>query len=633
MDEEFVMHPAIVDMLSWGTSWNVPRIGHHSGNPGQEPPPIGGGPGAGPFSLRVCLCSSLFLFSPPSFTVLGDRDQSEFAPIHSSSSHEPMSLHQTVSLALELDSRGDHREAYYEYQRALIKILNSLQDSPSGVKGQELFTLAQNCLDRLKDLAGTVSCGDKAGGPEEDDYYLQFASEPSSRRVSGRGHPLPSSSVPTAGVISPVRASSLDNRITPRGSPIKYPSSYATASSASAQRTGATSLPQSTTENVNLNLSAFRRAHESELVARQKEKTERLLRARASPLARNEEFVSDLLRRRQNLLSTFNERLGEVYASLSARATNIRNGIEAELRRRGIRSSLQELALRGPVEVAIIEPILEVLASPTDPIGQLVRDFVQRCRQQLRQHPDLDRIFDEISLVEHHLVDLIIQTADEEQTSHANEESSDLSDPSLRASVRISIQNFFFSTPLAPALVSALHQQSLGPGEEKPSETILLEGAWCDLFATLKVRTKLQLPRSRSLDAFPIRDAGIYTRAVDELRAISTHWTPYEKLLCLMRSCNSICQAIDEYRREPIDGDRLSGLTDDASPTASSSVGSEDLLLLASYVIVRAAIPDLSSQLVFISRLIPEELIRGEAGYVLATIQTSLDYALSQLGP
>lgn len=541
-------------------------------------------------------------------------------------------LHRTVSLALELDSKGDHQAAYYEYRRALINILSGLHDSSSGTTNRhELFTLAQNCLDRLKELVSNVNYEERPTSPDEDDYYLQFASEPSSRRVSGRGCPLPCPALSTSA--APTRAGSLDSRLPPGGSPIKYSSTHTMTGSVGSQRMMVPGPLQSTAENVNLNLSAFRRAHESELVARQKEKTERLLRARASPLARNEEFVSDLLRRRQNLLSTFNERLSEVYASLSARASNIRNSIEAELRRRGIRSSLQELALRGPIEIAIIEPILEVLASPTDPIGHLVRDFVQRCRQQLRQHPDLDRIFDEISLVEHHLVDLIIQTADDEQMSHANEETSDLSDPSLRASVRISIQSFFFSTPLAPALLTVLHQQSLGQGGERMPETILLEGAWCDLFSTLKVRTKLQLPRSRPLDAFPIREAGIYTRAVDELRAISTYWTPYEKLLCLMRCCNSICQAVDDYRREPIDGDRLGGLTDDAPSATSSSVGSEDLLLLAAYVIVRAAIPDLSSQLLFISRLIPEELIRGEAGYVLATMQTSLDYALSRLRP
>lgn len=56
--------------------------------------------------------------------------------------------------------------------------------------------------------------------------------------------------------------------------------------------------------------------------------------------------------------------------------------------------------------------------------------------------------------------------------------------------------------------------------------------------------------------------------------------------------------------------------------------GSEDLLLLSAYVLVRSHVPDLSSQLMFISELVPEELVRGEAGYVLATMQTSLDYIL-----
>ncbi len=47
---------------------------------------------------------------------------------------------------------------------------------------------------------------------------------------------------------------------------------------------------------------------------------------------------------------------------------------------------------------------------------------------------------------------------------------------------------------------------------------------------------------------------------------------------------------------------------------------------MMAYVLVACNIPDMYSQMAFITAFVPEEAIRGESGYVLATIQTSMDH-------
>ncbi|MBN8091252.1 hypothetical protein, partial [Vibrio vulnificus] len=76
----------------------------------------------------------------------------------------------------------------------------------------------------------------------------------------------------------------------------------------------------------------------------------------------------------------------------------------------------------------------------------------------------------------------------------------------------------------------------------------------------------------------------------------------------LLRACDLICAALEEEAG----GDAL--------------IGSEDLVLLLSYALVRAQVFDISAQFAFVSELLPEPLLRGQAGYVLATLQTCIDF-------
>jgi archaellum component FlaC len=452
------------------------------------------------------------------------------------------------------------------------------------------FQLAKNCFERMQELVKEWPSTSKACSGDESDY-LQFASTASSRRASGgtggqqqHHHHHQSQSQPTT-------------TARPETPPLKSaPCPYR-------------ALPPVSAENANLSLSALRKVHETQLVAKQREKTERVLRARASSLTQNEEYVSNLLQRRQQLYSTVNEKINEVLHSISSRATDIKNTIETERRRKSIKNAVQEINRKGQ-DFAVIESLLDLLTSKSDPIAILVRDFVRRSRQMLRKAAietdptdTLEKVLEEIQVVEYHLIELL------------RENFEDLRDPGLSLSIKLSIQQFFFSTTLFPAIMLQIRRSCEIQDNEIRDKFI--ESSWEELFEKLKVSGKMQLPRERTLDAFPIHDPGIYSRAIEELRSVSVMNTPFSKLLCMTRACNSICQAVDERR-------------DSTTIEDEGSLGSEDLLLLTAYVLVRANVPDLASQLTFISKLVPEEVIRGEAGYVLATMQTALEYALGQ---
>ena len=490
-------------------------------------------------------------------------------------------------------------------------ILNILQD-PTSLKSDaqllhELFSVAQNCFHRMQELAQYITKQSHfSDSSDNEGDYLQFASQPSSRRASkecplnkmiGRIQNLPICSAASDGS---QKLPASPNKPLAKTVEASRPTSYPTASP-------------------DFNLSILRKAHESELVAKEREKAQRILRARANALVRNEEYVTDLLKRRQNLLATFNEKISEVFSSIAAQAIVIKSSIDMDNRKKIIKTLVAEMSQKDQ-DLMVLTPLVEMLAVQTNTLSLLVREFMNRCRQQLimaSQQADptmlVNKVLDEINIVEHHIVELIIQNFD------------DLKDPSMKASVRISVQNYLFTTALSPAIQSLLSKSS--SLREGDLSTCFINCSWQELFEKLGICGKLQLPRDKNLDAFPIRDAGIYGRAIEDLRCISAHLTPYEKLGCLMKCCNSICQAVEDYNRESItitENERFI-TTDDAS------LGSEELLLLCAYVIVRAHVPNLPSQLQFINKLIPEELVRGEAGYVLATMQTSLDYAISRL--
>ena len=119
------------------------------------------------------------------------------------------------------------------------------------------------------------------------------------------------------------------------------------------------------------------------------------------------------------------------------------------------------------------------------------------------------------------------------------------------------------------------------------------------LYSILNVPEKYRLSTSK------------YEAAINELRYAASLKCPTLKTMSIVKVCDLICSAIEKMKIE------------------EESIGSEDLVLLLSWVIVQAQIPNMISFFDIVSQFLPEELIRGQAGYVLATIQTCLDYIKS----
>lgn len=454
-----------------------------------------------------------------------------------------------------------------------------------------------------------------------DDGYLRFA--------ENRGPPP----VPVA----------LDQRRPGSASPTPPPSHRAPPPSIKTARpataaSAATSASASPTRAL-LSLSALRKNHESQLVAKQMAKSHQILQmlqtsgGGGTPLVPNEEYVSRLLLRRQMLQNKLNEKVLDIFQGIASKAAGLKNTIEMERRRRSIRSLLAQAQARGQ-DVEIVEPLMELFTSRSDPLAALLRELISRSRGLLQMaavqdegaaNTTLDRVLDEIGMAEYQLLDVLRDQYEE------------LQEEGLELALKLTLQQYLFSSALSTALLSQIRRRCAE--EDQRILQCFVSGGWEDLFARLKIRGKLQLPRDRPLDAFPIGDSGIYGRAVEEFRLLSIESTPGAKLTALTRGCTAICQAIDDYRRDgggprpPSPQDEQPGESGGigGGGSAASALGSEDLLLLVAYCLVRAQIPDLASQLLFVSRLVPEEMVRGEAGYVLATVQTSLDYALSQL--
>lgn len=106
-----------------------------------------------------------------------------------------------------------------------------------------------------------------------------------------------------------------------------------------------------------------------------------------------------------------------------------------------------------------------------------------------------------------------------------------------------------------------------------------------------------------------------YIDSIKALKDVSTVRVPVEKLNCLVRAIEFVCTAVSVFSKT----------LGKSSSDIDCAIGSEDLVLLCQYIIIRASVPFFFSELSFISEFIPENYIMGEEGYVLATFQSALE--------
>jgi len=107
-----------------------------------------------------------------------------------------------------------------------------------------------------------------------------------------------------------------------------------------------------------------------------------------------------------------------------------------------------------------------------------------------------------------------------------------------------------------------------------------------------------------------------YKCAVEELRKITSYSSPLDKLECIVLTTKLICQCVADYWIKK-------------GESEAPSIGCDDILPILSYVIVRAALPQLVSECHAMEEFIQESYLLGEEGYCLTTLATALAYSLS----
>lgn len=298
----------------------------------------------------------------------------------------------------------------------------------------------------------------------------------------------------------------------------------------------------------------------------------------------NLQMISDLLTQRQDAI---NEKL---FSLFDIKSKDFNSRVDDDIWRRTLKISIS--TSNGDF-MQPIGPIVGLLSHPSHPISQISRDFVIRLKQ-LTYDENYEKTSKQISKEYHqfsfHMIKLLRHNYEEE-----------LSDDSLELALQISIENFLFSH--LPALGTGIHEIFLKAKEKEDTNflQLLCKLSWSNfdqedsLYSILNVPAKYRLSTSK------------YEAAINEFRYAASLKCPTLKTMSIVKVCDLICSAIEKSSDE-------------------ESIGSEDLVLLLSWVIVQAQIPNMISFFDIISQFLPEELIRGQAGYVLATIQTCLDY-------
>ena len=110
-----------------------------------------------------------------------------------------------------------------------------------------------------------------------------------------------------------------------------------------------------------------------------------------------------------------------------------------------------------------------------------------------------------------------------------------------------------------------------------------------------------------------------YSAAINRLRLLTDQSSLSEKVSGLNESSRLIISGIEEYQSQR-------NLKD-----TSSSVGTDDLLPIVCFTVLRSCTPQLLSECEIIGSLLPENVLFGETGFCLSTVQTALDYLASQL--
>ncbi|XP_062501464.1 VPS9 domain-containing protein 1-like isoform X2 [Corticium candelabrum] len=110
-----------------------------------------------------------------------------------------------------------------------------------------------------------------------------------------------------------------------------------------------------------------------------------------------------------------------------------------------------------------------------------------------------------------------------------------------------------------------------------------------------------------------------YEKAIDQLKTVVAKKCPLDKLDCIVSTSRCIMECADEYWEGKGKGRQ----------SKEATMGTDDLLPVLTYVVVKTRLPQLVSECVAMEEFIHEGYLMGEEGYCLTSLQTAVLYSTS----
>ena len=350
--------------------------------------------------------------------------------------------------------------------------------------------------------------------------------------------------------------------------------------------------------NIDVSLSALRRLHEKEVSASINNNSAPHSGHRRSPsLSSPTKMVKQ---------STFQIRLKMLLSSRQERRERLSGSMVIDWMRSSFASvdlsSLSAVLSRPPFNIVTAEEqkIFEALSAndcdllskavagflthrKEHPVVQLTDDFVKRL-YHLTSTGTRQEIADDIHMFSKHFVDWFSQ-----QWTVA---------PRKTGAIELGLHEYLMGTAIYSLLMNMYFQETplFAPKSDLAFENIL---------STLGLKLQhADLAESYNMD-FPVCfDPIILAPVLASIALIPACRTPSQKLSHLLKACSELCRLF---------------------PT--DEIGGEELMRLLSLCLLRSPVSShLPAEAAFMADLVPESMLRGEAGYVLATLQGAIDF-------
>jgi len=164
----------------------------------------------------------------------------------------------------------------------------------------------------------------------------------------------------------------------------------------------------------------------------------------------------------------------------------------------------------------------------------------------------------------------------------------------------------------------------------KVVESVIFPGIYSNLFPVYQQKfadldnaksTLIQLFQPKPITQFGIaerfqlsKDSQAYSEAFATLQGISFAKTIYDKLNCLIGTCHSIVDTVKQY------------YVTSGSASQSINITADYLLPIFTYVLCKAQIPFVYSEISFLLEFIPEGLRSTQEAFAMATFQAAINY-------